>query len=255
MNKTRDFILILIWQIVSVAFFVHYSTDFVWSAFLFYGLPALYLSFKRPGLIRKTLLFSLAASIAMPFFFDYLAYLDSSWSIINSALRFFNNALTIEDTLWNLWWIYFSIIFWRYFISDDVLIQKFPKKFAILVTFLATLIISFFFIYFNNPSLLNIPYFYLKVGLLFLLIPFIAGLIYIKNKKGLLYFTCYTTFVSLIFDYSGMITRKWEFIGTHYIGTFNYFGSTMPYEEFLFWIILGAPGIIAWYKIFADSRK
>lgn len=255
MNKIKDLVLVLIWQILSVHFFVYFSIDFIWSAFLFYGLPGLYLSLKKPQLIRKTLLFSLVGGVAMPFFFDYPAYLDSSWNIINSHLRFFNNALAIEDILWNLWWIYFNVIFWKYFISDDVLSQKFPKKFFIFLILLSGLIISFFLIYFKNPSLLNISYFYLKVSLIFLLIPFIACLFYIKNKKSLLYFTYYTFFASLIFDYSGMISKKWEFIGNHYIGTFNYFGGPMPYEEFLFWIILGAPGVIAWYKIFADSRK
>jgi len=194
--------------------------------------------------------------IPMVFIFDYLAYVDQTWFVPNSAYRFLGGSIPIEDAIWTILWVYYGVMFWEYFLDTEKRRRLFPKSIRNLLLFAGFLFTSFFFLYFFYREQLYIPYFYLILGITFGFIP--LGYVlwrYPRLLPKLLIIGVYFFAVSLLTEIVGLRQYHWYFGGTHYLGYFNVFGHKLPYDEILFWWGIGVPAMICWYEFFADDRQ
>lgn len=232
-----------------------FGLTFLQSTLLFFAVPSIYLSLRNPRLIKTTLIFSLVMGITMLFVFDHMAYLDASWYVPNSIWRFLRDSIPFEDGPWAVFLVYYVVITWEYFFFSQKKRYIFHPNIVWFVAFCASLLVIFFIAYILAPTSLVVPYFYLKLGILFEVIP--IGIFLFRRPvftKSLLCLTAYFFFVSALGEFIGLKNNQWYFAGEHYIGEISYFGHRLPWDEILFWWTLAAPGIVVWYESFATRH-
>ncbi|MBI2620775.1 hypothetical protein HYW61_00945 [candidate division WWE3 bacterium] len=240
--------------VAAVVDFLH--LNFLTATVLFFGVPSIYLTWLNPRLAKKTLVFMLLIVLPMVFIFDYLAYVDNTWFVPNSAFRFLINSIPIEDVIWAIMWVYYGIVFWEYFLDTQKPKRLFPKSIWKLVVFIAFLLTIFFYFYFFDRGKLYIPYFYLILGVTFGIGP--LGYVlwrYPRLLPKILIIGGYFFIVSLLTEIVGLRQNHWYFSGSHYLGSVNLLGYKLPYDEILFWWAIGMPAMICWYEFFADDRQ
>ena len=232
-----------------------FNLSFLQSTLLFYGVPSIYLSIRNPKLIKTTLIFGLIMGLTMLFIFDHMAYLDHSWFVPNSRWRFIGNSIPIEDGPWAVLLVYMSIITWEYFFQKPQKNPVFHRNIWYFVAFCASLLTLFFVLYISSPSLLVIPYFYIKMSVVFEILPLVIFLLTRpKLIKRLLKLTIYFFLVDALLEYVGLRNNQWYFGGEHYIGETLYFGHRLALDEVIILWLLAAPGIVVWYESFARKR-
>lgn len=255
-KKLADALLLILFPIAATILVGAFRLNFLVSTLLFFGVPSVYLSIKKPGLVKKTFIFTLIFATAIIFIFDYPAYIDQTWFVPNSVFRFLGNSISIEDVLWTYLWVYFAIIFWEYFLDFGKAKDRFSKNLRYLIIFLSLLLTGFFLLYFINNDVLYIPYFYLKAGVVLVILPLTIVLLkFPRLIRKVFIIGLYFFVVSLLHEYVGLRNNHWYFGGIHYLGTTIFAGQLIPYDEIIFWWALGVPGIICWYEFFADNQR
>ena len=73
-----DIVLMILLPIVAAALTLIFRTNFLISTLLFFGLPALYLSLRKPEIVPRSLIFTALFSIPLSIVIDYLAVMDKS---------------------------------------------------------------------------------------------------------------------------------------------------------------------------------
>lgn len=223
---------------------------------LYFGLPALYFSFKNPAIIRKSLIFSFAFSFTALFVLDYAAYLDNVWYVPNSVFRFLSDGIPIEDGIWMILWVYFVVIVWEYFLDKGRNKNPFSKNTKYLFLVLGSLLFLFFIFLNLAPQYLYQPYFFLKLGIFFEIIPlvFVLGK-YPKLIPKIIMLAFYFLLTAFLVERSGLKFGHWYYPGEHYLGITKLIGKRLPFDEILFWWCLGASAVICWYEFFLDDKK
>ena len=61
--------------------------------------------------------------------------------------------------------------------------------------------------------------------------------------------------MNFIYDIAALKLGWWTFPGTEFIGWISIAGVSFPIEEFIFWIILFALGVLSYYEYFDDDEK
>ncbi|OGN21269.1 MAG: hypothetical protein A2916_00520 [Candidatus Yanofskybacteria bacterium RIFCSPLOWO2_01_FULL_41_67] len=256
-HQHRTDIILLTTFPILVAFATSYfELNYIIATFLFFGLPSIYLSLKNPARFKRSLIFSLILLGIFSLIIDYPAYVDKSWFVPNSAFRFLDNSTPIEDIIWAFLWVFFAITFWEYFLDKSGNHRHFSRNLRYLIVLGALMLSAFFSAYFLKPEILNIPYFYLKFGLILFAVPIALVLLrFHKLIPKVFSIGLYFFFISFLTEVVGLQNKHWLFDGPHFIATFNFFGHLIPLEEIVFWWGLGVPGIICWYEFFGDDHK
>lgn len=251
-DRNFDFWLLLLWNIPAFFLSLYYGSNYLITALILIVPPAIYLTIKKPELIRKIGLVSMFLSFIGVAVVSYLAYRDGAWYIPYYSRMAFD-VFSLEDFIWGIMYFYYVLAFYEYFYEKEKILN-FPKSFkknalAILAGSVLFSITAYFF-----PEFFVIPYFYPAFVLIFfILIPWWMlckqpNLIVKSIKVGI-----FALFPHLIGEYIAAVNHNWWFPGKHFIGYVNTFGITIPVEEFL-WIILAVPAIIAYYEFVADDR-
>lgn len=252
-----DIALMIVFPIVAAVLTLIFKFNFLISTLLFFALPSFYLSLRKPGIVPKSLIFTAIFSIPLAVVVDYLAVLDRAWLVPTTIFNFrFFGIVPLEDFVWGFLYVFFIIIFYEYFIDFGEKEDTLSKNTKYLIVILLILLILFFFVLFVSPQLLHIEYFYLKAGIILALLPLIAFLSFFpKLWTKYLKIGIYFLGLSLLFELVGLHTNQWTFPGHNFIGFIEIFGLRIPFEEFLFWIVLGVPWILSYYEFFADDKK
>lgn len=231
-----------------------FNLNFLYSTLLFFGLPSLYLSFRAPQLIRKSFIFTLPVFLVIYFVFDYLAWAADAWYVPGSLLRFLGGAIPIEDGIWGLLWPYYILMTWEFFLEDEKKRDWFSGRFSYFLLLCAAILMGFFALYFFKPQLLVLRYFYIKLALVFGVIPLILTLrFYPKLLPKLIAVTIYFFLVSGLAEFIGLRHHQWYFGSDYFLPLVNFFGFSLPLDEPFAWWFLGAPALVCWYEFFADD--
>jgi len=224
------------------------------SVFLFYGLPAFYLSFRSVRIIPKALYFSLATGIPFIIAIDCMANINLQWIVPDSIieLRFFRY-VAIEVILWAVLNIYFVIVFYEYFTDNKK--KKAWNSRSLRFSFIIVVLFTVFtLLYLYAPHILKFSYFYLWWGTLLLFVPLLVRLatnpdvILDYLKVGLYFFL-----VTLTYEIAALQLEWWDFPGTNFIGWISLMGVRFPLEELIFWIILFSMAVLAHYEYFYEK--
>jgi len=256
-KKPVDYIVITLTPIIATFVSIYFKTNQVTSLFLFFVLPALFFTFKKPAVLKKVFIY-LLASIPFTIIVDYFAIVDGSWWV-NTIFPFrILNGIPIEDFIWSGSWFYYIIVFYEYFVDQprggkDSALNKRYK--TLLVGWFGGLVV-FFLLYLFVAKYLVIPYFYATFAILLGAVPLVIFLI--KHPRMLHKFTfvlIYFFIVNFLHEISALTTDQWYFPGNNFIGWVEIFEFRIPFEEFSLWMILGSSYVLTWYEHFLDDSN
>lgn len=248
----------MLWPIAAAVLSFAFQAGMFASMLLFLAAPVIYLSYRYPQFIKKIALFSFVTSIPISIVTDYVMAKTDSWLLPHSvfgSLRLFNYA-TVDQAIWLFLYVYFVAIFYEVFLDQDIKEKIVYPRLKFLAILMFSILGIFVIAYVFNPSILNIDYFYLKFGLIFVVLPIIVGLwripiVYQKIAMASSYFVMW----SLIYELTALSLNQWFFPDKNqFIGFINILGIRFPIEEFIFWILLGAMTTLFYYELFDDDR-
>lgn len=251
-----DLVVVVLSPVIASIITIVFKPNLFVSTFLFFGLPALYLSIRKPWLVKKGLIFSVVATIPLIFIVGYLVNINDVWyvpSILNFRLPGY---VSIEDFVWVLLWFYYAVIFYEYFIDLGKKKDPISKNIKYMATIMTSLLVLFLLIQTINSNLLYFKHSYLKLGIILMLIPLITFLAYFpKLLAKYIRIAVYFFSLSILFEISALYANQWWFYEESAVGTIELFGQRFPFEEFFFWFVIGVPAALAYYEFFADDRK
>lgn|SRR3989338_6142471 len=254
-NKKRVVLWTLaFWNIL--AFFISYSIghNYLITGAFFLGIPAVFLSWMRPSIIKKTSAVSLVFVIPLVTIASYLAHKDGSWyDVTVTGVRFFD-AYPLDDFIWGFLYAYFIIAFYEYFFEHEKVLRT-PKIFSKYWKIALSISVLFSVFVWLFPELVVVPYFYIWFVLLMMIL--LPGLILAYHPTILEKITktgLYFLFLSLLHEYVAVTNGNWFFPGQHFIGYVELFDARIPFEEFL-WLLLAVPAVLCYYEFFADDRR
>jgi hypothetical protein len=253
--KKMDFVLLCLFAVIAAIITIYFKTNLVASTFLFFGLPAVYLTTRNAGTLRKSIIFSLLMSLSLSLFIDILATLDAAWHTYTIfPFKFFGIA-TVENYLFALLWVLSATLFYEHFFDKDRIKNKFNKNIKFLVG-LCVVLISATSVMYMSGKIPVIPYFYLISSVTFVALPLVIFLYYHpKTLSKFLLTAIYFFFLTLTFEIAALHAGQWAFPGKHFLGFVEIFQYRFPLEEFIFWMMLATPSLLAYYEFFADDRR
>jgi len=251
-----DWVLIILWPILASIISLVLKGNFLFSIIVFFGVPAVYLSFRARKHVKKSLVFSLVFGLPLSLIIDYIAHLTKAWNVPTIFNFRILGYIGVESLVWGVVWAYFILMFYEHFLDHHVTKKYYNKKMKYLVMFLLALLVIFFFFLISSPYFLQIPYFYLVMGAVLIMLPLLSfmmkfPILLTKFLKTGAYFF----FLSFIYEITALKLGWWDFPGTEFIGWVEFLGTRFPFEELFFWMILGAMAVLAWYEFFDDDRK
>jgi len=170
-----DIVLLVVFPTLSVVLSLTLHANYLVSTLLFFGLPCVYLSFRTPKRISKTLIFSLIFSVISVFITDLIAILNKAWITYSMFDYQVLGFIPIEDFIFGFLFVYAVVIFYEHFM-DKGKNELVDSRFKYFVLGGIIMISVIFFLLFKDPSLLSIQYSYIWLGTLFGLVPLVIFL-------------------------------------------------------------------------------
>lgn len=253
-GKKFDIAILLAFPLIAVGLSLAFKLNFFISTLLFYGLPAGYLTLRNKHAFGRTLIFTIPATLVAGLVFDYIAHFNGAWFVPTIFPWRVLGVVPIEDFVWGFLYVYSILMFYEHFLDKGRhnLADKKMKYFIILLLLMVSL---FLLAYFNQPGLLLNSYVYAKYGIVLSLIPVVLFLacfpkFIAKYAKIVLYFSI----VSFLNELTALKLGHWTFPGRDFIGWVELFGQRFPFEEFFFYVLLGAVMILSYFEYFDDNK-
>ena len=251
--KMKIFLPLIIWPIAASLISFLIRADVMVSMLLFFGVPAAYLSIRKPSCVKMASIFSAIASVPLAIIIDYVMEVTGGWFLPYSVFGDFRlfGYVTIEQLIWLFLYLYFVAMFYENFLDQSCAHQLYRpavKYFAVILFILFGLFLAVLLI---NPKLLEIHYFYLKIGFL-LVLPIIIFSLFKSPDFYLKFFWTgiYFLFFSLIYEVTALLLGQWTFPAEHQFVSYVSFGAArFPLEEFIFWITLGSVATSLYYSL------
>jgi hypothetical protein len=256
LSKKIDIIFLILSPIFASVTSLYFKTNFLTSTFLFFGIPAIYLSLRNQRAVKKSTIFSILAIMIIGPFLDYIALKSNAWYVPSTVfpMRFFG-IVPIEDMIWGMFLVYNIVMMYEHFLDKGKhnLKDTNLKYFIFIMIFIA---IIFFLFYYFNPNLLVVPFFYLKFGLGFVVLPAVSFLTFFPRLLSkFVKISIYIFIQGIMFELTGLSLNHWGFGGGEYIGWISLGNIRFPLEELVFYIILFATCVLSYYEFFDDDRK
>jgi len=251
LTRREDFVLLLLWPIISASLSLHFSVSYIISIFLFLGFPSAYLSLRvwDKTEIEKITLFSVIVSVSGTLFVEYFAYINSLW--VEQTMFSFRvfGFIPVESFFWAFFSIYLPVIFYEYFLHHHVvqhIVYPDLKKRA-WILFSLSIFVSSLFVW--TSFKLHIPYAYLVGGLFFTGSPILFE--FLEKPEALKRIAeagAYFALLTFSYEIVALKLGLWSF-GTEvsYIGWINLAGESFPIEEAFFWFLLFSMTVIVVY--------
>ncbi len=255
-NRAKDFwTLVLLGGVAVIASYLLQAT-FLTSAFLFLGLPCIYLLFKTKPKKKEAFAAVVVFGILYCFLMDYLAELNGAWAWKDSQLLFPHRILGVvsaDAIIWTSLWVLLLVLFYEHMLEHDRR-DVVSKK----VWYVAGLGLVFIGIVLGlqlvAPAYLHITYSYFVLGLgtipPFIYLLYARPFLLPKLLKAAVYFVP----LYLIYEIVGRSLGQWDFPG-QYVGLIQIDSITFPLEEFIFWILLSNMIVLGGYELFIDDGK
>lgn len=253
-NKKFDAGLLIVFAVLAPLVSFYFETNLLISIFLFYGLPAIWLSFRLPQYIKKAAFFSFLGA-TMFFMVDYVAVLDGAWFVSTIFGFRLLGFLPVEDSIWFFLAVYVVVMFYEYF--DDYGLHKTRHTRLKYLAILIGLMIIFFIVsLLFYPDFLIIHYAYLWIGLVFSITPIIVVLsVYRGLRLKFLRTNFYMVCLHLPFELIALRLGQWSFPGDNFIGWISLLGVRFPLEEFLIYISMTGIAFLAYYEFYDDDGR
>ncbi|OGY89760.1 MAG: hypothetical protein A2927_03360 [Candidatus Komeilibacteria bacterium RIFCSPLOWO2_01_FULL_45_10] len=270
-NKKIDLAILILFPVIIAVMAAILKTNFLISTLLFFGLPSAWLIFRYPRATKKSFLFAILFTLPLVAIVDYIMVVSRGWLIVSSIFsQRFLGVVAWEQFIWGVLFVFFLLMFYEYFLDrpekksifemlkisrPDVhqLVRRAMQDFTWLLFFLFSLFIIAFL---TEPNFLKIHYPYLIIGTIIVLLPLSLFLFKFPNFwLRFLKATCYFAYLAVVVEYIGVKLNHWIFPGQEYLSVLPFFNFLIPFEEYFFYIILSAAGILTYYEFFDDDKK
>jgi len=255
--KKVDISLLILFPILAFLITIFCKTNLFTSVFLFFGVSSVYLIIRNKKIFLKSFYFSFLLSIPLSLFFDTLAALDKSWIVPHSIFpfRFFGLA-TVEVYTLGFLWVLLTVLFYEHFLEKtkkEKIVDR-GMRYLHIICAVLTLIVLIAWL-FNSVEMLTVPYIYFWFSVILTCLLVIFLYFYPKLLQKFILAGIYFFFVTFLLEIAALHNGQWIFPGTHYIGFVEIFKYKFPIEEFVFWMMLCTPIVLAFYEFFDDDRK
>ncbi len=255
-----DLVLMWVWAIMAPFLSWVFDAHYMFSIIIFFIIPSIFLSWRYPRSIKKAALFSLLVGLPLVTALDYIMEATGSMFINQSVFGNFRilDFITIDSYVWGFFFLYLIVIYYDSFLNHHWHHRLYFPAMKYLLILMLLLLATFFFVYFISPATLQITfYFYFLWGFVLVLIPII--LLLTKHPKLIAKFFKAGAYFFLLFlgyELTAIRQENWLFPGEgQFIGMVDFFGARFPFEEFFYFIILGAFAAMTWYEFFDDDKK
>jgi|GEM_PF-6114096 len=224
--------------------------------FAYFGLPSLYLLFRKPDNAKSGLIGGVVVGLLLGLPFDFVATFAHAWVFNPEFLRFPHSIFGVahlDEVIWFFFWAAFAIIFYEHFFEHHKK-WRVSKHVHVLVVFGIAVNVVVFGIFFMNAPLLMLPYAYLILGLCATAPIVVALFLHPRLLYKMVYLSLFFVPAYFFFEYIALGHAWWVFNG-QYIGGGFLEANYLPLEEILFWIILGAATVVAYHELFLDDGK
>lgn len=218
---------------------------------LFWGLPAVYLSFINRRAVLPALLFSVASVFAFGLAVDYLGVVNHIWGTPDSLFNvWLFDSIPIEDPFWSFLYVFDIIMIYECLVANKSQKRVPSKRFFMVVggLLLASGVLFWAIDRFPN-TMANIPYPYALTGLLFFVVPSIVFLY--KYPTHIIQFVstaCYLLPIAFANEIVGLMLGHWYFPEeAELLGRLGILGVVIPFEELFFFILIGPVAILTYY--------
>lgn len=246
MKNIKENALLIGYYILVALAGVFFNFSYFVSTLLFFAVPSIYVTIRRPELFKLLSIYAIAIGIPFVLIVDAIGvYNNAWWETSMFSIRIFN-LVPFDTVLWGVLYAYTIPALYEYFFGKRKSIIL-PKKFWIfeigLLIALSTFLVAFIF----NREWFIIPYFYaIFVGIFYVLIC-IIGLIQRTKEFLQLLKQCFIFSILLfIGELGALAAHQWGFLGTEYIGMINIGQISFPFEEMI-WILIGVPAFLYVY--------
>ncbi|MFA5184529.1 MAG: hypothetical protein WC456_03300 [Patescibacteria group bacterium] len=252
-----DRIIFYVWPLAAATISLILETSYFTSLFLFFGCPIIYLFYRNQKRIKKILLFSLPVFLVMAVVLDYICDITGIWAVASSVFNYrILGQVPIENLIWLISYTIFVVAYYEYFFEFSDRDKNYRPRLKYFHAFFISVFIIFLAVYITNKDWLYIKYFYLKFGIILGLLPTILMLarspkLFTKFIKTGIYFFYH----SLTYEITALYLGWWSFPGREIIGSVVLGRLSFPIEELLFWMTLGAVGLLSFYEFFDDDEK
>ncbi len=222
------------------------------STLLYFGPPALYISWRRKDIIGRSLIYATTIAV-ISILTDYLAERDLSW--VSTSMFDFRlvGVVPIEAIVWMLLFTYFIVVYYLYFYDSaphNPIGKRMPfvffAAFAVLVWVGLMAVVDLRF---------TIDYYYIKFGLVLLLLPLLAFAIsFPQYLRIFLKITPYFIVFGLVNLLVSLHKGHWSYPGQHFVGWVQLGAYRFPIEELVFWIILYPSFLISQFELFNNDQ-
>lgn len=252
-----DIVFFAIWPIIAAIVSIYFPVNALSSSLIFFGVPSIYLSVKKPQLMGKGFTFSFF-SIPIMIIVDYIAETTHTWNwpLPSSVLPKIFNVVSAEVLVWAFLNFYIVILFYEYFFDRHKTYKNWSKR-SVEFLFVTILLFTVFLVLFLfAPDVLKIPFWYLVFGFIFLITPILFQIrlfpiVFLKILKASSYFV----YINLVYELTAVTLNWWSFDGGQFIGWISLGNLRFPIEEFVFWIVLFAVSLLSYYERFFDDER
>jgi len=246
-----------LWPLISSYLVSVLQLSFVSSMFVFLGFPSLLLTIVLKQKAKKSWAFSLVMGVPLAIIIDYMMEIKEAWVLGESffgSLRLFNYVF-IEQIPWLALFAFLVVGFYQYFSGEYDGLEVKRASLKVLGLWHGFLMILFMTAWAYFPEILKQNYAYLKIGIVFGLLPILYA--FINYPKMLLHFAIpviYFFYFSLTYELISLNQGHWAFPNkSQFIGHLSILGHSFPYEEMVFWIILGPASCLSYFEIFKKN--
>ncbi len=251
-----DIAMVIILPIIATLITFVCKTSLFVSTLLFFAAPTVYLTFRNPGIFKKSFLFAFLFSIPLSLFIDILATINGAWVIESSIFPVkLLGIATIENYFYGLLWVLYAVIFYEHFFDKGRKRDKTSPHIKYLLYLSGVLLAYIFLGIFMIPGLLYIPYFYLVMGISFVIMPLVLFLYhYPIFTRRYIVLGIYFFSVLFLFEIAAIYAGQWTFPGD-FIGFVTLFGFRFPVEELIFCMATSTLSILSYYEFCDDDEK
>ncbi len=206
--------------------------------------------------ILKTTLLALSATVLL-MNLDIIFYATKQWYVESTV--FSNRLLGIvawEDVIYFFLFVYFPVIFWEHFFEKKRLERPWGRHMTLLTITSILFSVVILAAWTWAPILLQIPYFYLIVLVLFTVIPIILE-IRARPQFGIKFIRVglYFGYVAILYELTALYLQLWNYPSRQFVGWIEIIGLRFPIEELFAWILLGTATILTWYEYCDDDNR
>lgn len=260
MKKSRvwyiDLVVLIILGVFASFLSLKLEANFLASAFLFLGVPSVYLIIRGDMKKKEALTAALIFGGLWCFLLDYMAELSGAWAWQDETLLFsykIFGVVTPDAIIWTFLWVLYLVLFYEHMLEHDRR-DKVSSRVRYTLIFGLSVLMVVILLHYLRPETLRFTFGYFVLGLCTL--PPLIYTLYRKPKLLIKFLKAAAFFVPLYLAYeiTGLALGQWDFPGM-YIGTIDIQGLVLPIEEFLFWIVLSSVVVLSYYELYIDDMR